>query len=186
MVAAPRDDLDAALDAARVGTPYGYDALYTAFAGSVSGYLRARRVRDPEAITNEVFLRAFRTLGDFTGDAERFRAWIFTIARHAAIDELRRSARRPVEVSEPAAVEVVGGDVEDDVLARLADDRVANLLEQLSPDQRDVVLLRIVADLSVEQTAAVLDKSYEAVKALQRRALARLRRVISSSKGVPR
>jgi RNA polymerase sigma-70 factor (ECF subfamily) len=179
------DTLDRALEAARAQTPYGYHDLYTALAGTVAGYVRARGVRDAEGLTNEIFLRAFRTLESFDGDAERFRAWLFTIARNAAIDERRRARRRPVEVFDPPP-DVVGGDVEDDVLARLADERVAALLEHLSVDQRDVLLLRVIADLSVEQTADVLDKSYEAVKALQRRALGRLRRAISSAKGVPR
>jgi RNA polymerase sigma-70 factor (ECF subfamily) len=56
----------------------------------------------------------------------------------------------------------------------------------LSPDQREVIALRVVADLSVEQTAAAVDKSYEAVKALQRRGLATLRRTLSDPEGVPR
>jgi RNA polymerase sigma-70 factor (ECF subfamily) len=179
------DGLDRALEAARAGTPYGYHDLYTALAGPVAGYLRARGVSDADGLTNEAFVRAFRALDTFDGDADRFRAWLFTIARNAAIDERRRTRRRPVEVFDPPP-EVVGGDVEDDVLARLANERVAVLLDLLSPDQRDVILLRVVADLSVEQTADVLAKSYEAVKALQRRALERLRRAISSPKGVPR
>ena len=79
-----------------------------------------------------------------------------------------------------------GGDVEDDVFARLADERIRGLLEQLTPDQRDVLLLRIVADLSIDETASVLGKGYEAVKALQRRGLTDLRRALVDQKGVPR
>jgi RNA polymerase sigma-70 factor (ECF subfamily) len=60
------------------------------------------------------------------------------------------------------------------------------LLERISPDQSEVLLLRIVADLSVDETAAVVGKSYEAVKALQRRGLAALRRQLSEEEGVPR
>jgi len=67
----------------------------------------------------------------------------------------------------------------------LARERVRRLLDQLSPDQRDVLVLRIVADLSVEQTAAVVGKSYEAVKALQRRGLASLKRGLLADEGVP-
>jgi RNA polymerase sigma-70 factor (ECF subfamily) len=68
------------------------------------------------------------------------------------------------------------GDVEDDTFAVLARDSVRNLLNVLSPDQRDVVLLRIIADLSVEEVARMLDKREGAIKALQHRALAALRR----------
>jgi RNA polymerase sigma-70 factor (ECF subfamily) len=82
--------------------------------------------------------------------------------------------------------ERAGGDVESDVIARLAGERVRSLLDRISPDQREVLLLRIVADLSVEETASVVGKGYEAVKALQRRGLAALRREISGGQGVPR
>ena len=72
------------------------------------------------------------------------------------------------------------------MIARLADERARSMLERISPEQRDVLLLRIVADLSVEQTAAVVGRSYEAVKALQRRGLGALRRQLSAEQGVPR
>jgi RNA polymerase sigma-70 factor (ECF subfamily) len=72
------------------------------------------------------------------------------------------------------------------LLTRLAEDRVRALLDHLSPDQREALMLRVVADLSVEETAAVMGKGYEAVKALQRRGLATLRRQLSEGEGVPR
>ncbi len=184
----PNHDLDAALDAARAGQARGYDVLFRALGGPVVGYLRARGVHDPDDLTNAVFLRAFRALHTFTGDGERFRSWLFTIAHHASVDDRRRRNRRTVETGFDEVATEPGGDgdeVADAVLARLAQERVDALLARLSPDQRDVLTLRIVADLTVEQTAAVLGKSYEAVKALQRRGLAALRRELSADEVVP-
>ncbi len=63
---------------------------------------------------------------------------------------------------------------------------VRRMLTRLAPDQRDVLLLRVLGDLTVAQTAAVVGKSYEAVKALQRRGIATLRRNIDADEGVPR
>ena len=71
------------------------------------------------------------------------------------------------------------------MLTRLADERVKQLLHHLSDDQREVLMLRIIADLSVDDTAAIVGKSYEAVKALQRRGLASLRRVVRAAAVVP-
>jgi RNA polymerase sigma-70 factor (ECF subfamily) len=177
----------AAIEAARAGDQRGFAALFGAFGAPIAGYLRGRGVSDPEGLANEVFVRAFRTLETFRGDVDGFRSWLFTIAHHAAVDDRRRAARRPVEVpTDDGASELAGGDVEVDVLARLAQERVGALLDLLSPDQRDVVLLRIVGDLSVAETAEVLGRTYEGVKALQRRALARLRRALASGEGVPR
>jgi len=183
---ASRANLDDALDRARDGRPSGFDELFRATGPAVAGYLRARQVSDPDGLANDVFLRAFTRLPTFAGDGERFRTWLFTIAHHAAIDDSRRRRRRPQETPLERAAESVGGDVEDDVVARLASERVSRLLDGLSPDQRDVLLLRIVADCSVEETAIMLGKGYEAVKALQRRGLAALRRQLSSHEGVPR
>ena len=171
-------DVDRALDRARAGDERGFDVLFRATGASVVGYLRSRNVSDPDGVANEVFLRAFRSIHTFTGDGARFRSWLFTIAHNAAIDDARRRRRRINETSLDTSADPAGGDVEDDVDASLAHDRVEALLDRLSPDQRDVIALRIIADLSVDQTAAVLDKSYEAVKALQRRGLASLRRAL--------
>ena len=179
-------DLDAALERARSGDARGFEVLFQATSAPVVGYLRTRNVSDPDGVANDVFLRAFRTIHTFRGDTHRFRSWLFTIARNAAIDDARRRRRRVTEAPLDEVAEPVGGDVEADVSAALAADRVRGLLDQLSPDQRDVIALRVIAGLSVEQTAAVVDKSYEAVKALQRRGLAALRRALSDQQGVPR
>ena len=93
------------------------------------------------------------------------------------IDDRRRSNRQPAVQRDIAGDDEVGlGDVEEDAFASLAHDQVRDLVAVLSPDQRDVVLLRIVADLSVEDVARLLGKREGAVKALQHRALAALRR----------
>jgi RNA polymerase sigma-70 factor (ECF subfamily) len=175
----PTDELAVAVEQAQAGDGRGFEALFGAFGGQIAGFLRARNVSDPEAVTNDVFVRAFRAIHTFRGDSARFRVWLFTIARHAAIDDARRRRRRVEEVPLDGVPEAVGGDVEDDAATHLAGERVTALLQRLSPDQRDVLVLRIVADLSVDETAAVLGKSYEGVKALQRRGLASLRRHIS-------
>jgi len=69
--------------------------------------------------------------------------------------------------------------VETQVLRAAASDRVRRIIEQLGPEQRDVLLLRILGDLTVEQTAQVVGKSTGAVKALQRRGLAAITSALS-------
>jgi RNA polymerase sigma-70 factor (ECF subfamily) len=180
------DQLEIAIERARAGDQRGFEALFRTLGASVLGYLRARGVSDPDGIANEVFLRAFRAIHTFRGDANRFRSWIFTIAHHAAVDDGRRRRRRVAESPLAAAPEPSGGDVEGTVLANLAHERVQTLLSGLSEDQRDVLMLRIVADRSVAETAAILGKSPEAVKALQHRGLAALHRALSADGAVSR
>jgi RNA polymerase sigma-70 factor (ECF subfamily) len=122
----------------------------------------------------------------FDGDADEFRSWVFTIAHNAALDDLRRRRRRVDERSTARPPESLGGDVETLFMARLADERVRDLLELLTDDQQSVLLLRVVSGLSVRETAAVLGKGEEAVKGLQRRGLAALRRELERKEGVPK
>ena len=180
------DDLDHALNLVRAGDSRGFDVLFRAHSSAVVGYLRARQVNDADDLANEVFVRAFRSIHTLKGDADRFRTWLFGIAHNAAVDDARHRGRRPREHSLDAASDVGGGDVESEALAQIDQALVRRLLDDLAPDQRDVLLLRVVGDLSVAQTAAVVNKSYEAVKALQRRGIAALRRNLEASEGVPK
>lgn len=167
------------LTAARANAPWAFERLYHEVAPAVAGYLRLRGASEPEDLTNEVMLGVFRGLGDFEGDAAGFRSWVFTIAHRRMIDDRRRRAVRPAAAGRPEAdTQLPGGDVEQEALAWLADGRVRRLLDELTDDQRDVLLLRVVADLSVHETARVTDKQPGAVKMLQRRGLKALRRAL--------
>lgn len=176
---APLPRVTTMVQAAREGSAAAFEQLYRAMAGQVSSYLRWHRATDPDGLTNDVFAQVHRNLPRFTGDEQGFRSWVFTIAHHRMIDDRRRANRMPLVDDDAGVEEHMGtGDVEDDVLAWLAHDRVRDLLAVLSRDQREVLLLRIVADLPVEEVARILDKSEGAIKALQHRALNALRRHI--------
>lgn len=161
------------LAAARGGEEATWRELYLELAPSVLGYLRVRGMPDFEDLGGEVFLQVVRDLPRFSGDERQFRAWVLSIARNRLIDERRRRARRPVE---PAPEEVLVsegpvGNVEAEALAGLGMKDLLRLVAQLSPDQQDVIVLRLVADLTVEEVASAVGKRPGAVKALQRRGL---------------
>jgi RNA polymerase sigma-70 factor (ECF subfamily) len=166
------------LDGARAGVPPACRLLYESLAGRVLGYLRLHGAEDPEDLTSEVFLRVFSHLDEFRGDASGLSAWVFTIAHRALIDERRRHGRRPrtVELTESMPEALSGGNAEADALQGVEDDEVMELLDRLTPDQREVLALRIIADLPIEQVARVLHKRPGTVKALQHRGVAALRR----------
>jgi RNA polymerase sigma-70 factor (ECF subfamily) len=173
--------LDAALEQARDGDQGGYLVLWRNLSPAVCGYLRAKGATDPDATCNEVFLGAFRALGDFVGDVDQFRGLLFTIAQRRLADEFRRRARRPLEV--PWSLELdqrCDPSAEHQVLASRGDGDAKDLLDALPADQRDVMMLRIFGDLTIEQIATALDKSPGAVKQLQRRGLDNLRRRVTT------
>ena len=127
-----------------------------------------------------MFLGVLTTIPSFTGDEERFRSWVFTIAHSRLVDERRRADRRPQRAGRDHDVnlDTPGGDAEEDALQLLSTERVRSLCHQLVPDQRDVLLLRLMAGLTIEAIAEALGKSSGAVKALQRRGLANLRKIL--------
>lgn len=176
-------DFDSVLLAAQHGAPWALERLYLGLSPGVAGYLRVQGAADPDDLTNEVFLGVLRGIASFRGDEDRFRSWVFTIAHSRLTDERRRAGRRPQVVDGVRAVDLdrIGGDAEAEALDRLAAVRVQALCEQLVPDQRDVLLLRLMAGLTIEAIAEALDKSEGAVKALQRRGLANLRKILERS-----
>lgn len=179
------DDLDLLVDAARAGGGWAFGRLWELLAPAVAGYLRRRGVRDVDDVTSEVFLAAFRGIGRLEGDGAAFRAWLFTIAHHKAVDAVRRPTRElPVDAGAGTDGELlldrgVSRSAEDEAMDRVGGAAALRSLDVLTADQREVLLLRVVADLSLAETAQVLGKPVGAVKALQHRALARLRAAVS-------
>ncbi len=168
-------EFSAVLEAARAGGEWAWSRLYGELAGPVLGYLRARGATEPEDLLGEVFLQVARNLSSFSGDVAGFRSWVFTIAHRRLIDERRARSRRPLElVADPESGP--SGDPAVIVVDRLSEERIAAMLGCLVPDQRDVLLLRIIGGITVEDVAAILGKTIGAVKALQRRALQTIKR----------
>jgi RNA polymerase sigma-70 factor (ECF subfamily) len=169
----PFDDV---LSAAQAGAGWAFEVLYRDLSPSVTGYLRLHGAVEPDDLASETFLGVFTGLAGFRGDEDALRAWVFTIAHRRLVDDWRRRSRRP-QLTDDAGdlTEHVGGDVEDDVLLRSGAQAVHDLCGTLPTDQCSVLLLRILADLTVEQVAEVLGRSVASVKALQRRGLRSLR-----------
>ena len=169
--------MDDAVAAARTGDPAAFGQLWRELSPRVAGYLRSHGVADAEDVTSDVFLAVFRQMGHFSGGGAAFRALVFTVAHRRQVDWHRQRTRRGTWVTlDEAGPDPTEPSAEAAALGLLAEKEVAEVLETLTPDQRSVLLLRVVADLSLEETATVLGKDLGAVKSLQHRALARLRR----------
>jgi RNA polymerase sigma-70 factor (ECF subfamily) len=169
------------LGACRVGAEWAWRLVYEELAPSLLRYHRARRTAAPEDLVGDTFVRVIRGLRGFEGTEEEFRAWVFAISRRRAIDVARSAVRHPEQLA--AFDDLVGrggtGNAEDDAIRSLEEERIRAVLDGLTSDQRDVLLLRLLSDLTVEQVATIVGKSPGAVKALQARGLEQVRRKIS-------
>jgi RNA polymerase sigma factor (sigma-70 family) len=169
---------------ARCREPGAVTRIYTAYAPALFRFFLAAVGDRPTAedLTGDVFRSAIEGLPRFRGPVEALGGWLFGIARHDLSDYRRRQARRLVQplddLLEEAALATGADDPEELAIERIEGDRVLAALRQLSPDQREVLLLRLAANLTAPEVARILHKSTEAVKALQRRGLARLARLL--------
>jgi RNA polymerase sigma factor (sigma-70 family) len=178
------DQEDALVAAARAGDPDAFGRLWELLAPVVAGYLRTRGVAEPDDVTSEVFLAAFARIGDFVGGGAPLRRFLFTVAHHKSVDDVRRrfGARVPRQVELTEDVDPRhAASAEDEALREVYGEDVQRLLALLPATQREVLLLRVVTGLDVADVAAVLGRSEGAVKQLQHRALTTLRRQVGGN-----
>jgi RNA polymerase sigma factor (sigma-70 family) len=175
------EHFDAILSAAQAGGDWAWRRLYEANAPGLLRYLRARGEPDAEDVVGETFVRIVWHIDHFVGGEAAFRTWLFTIARNIVVDGHRKRARRPAEPVPHQRLHAVApvADVEDEAMRDLSDDHVREVLDELSSDQRDVLLLRILGGLTIAEISRVLGRREGAVKMLQARGIASIRRKIS-------
>jgi RNA polymerase sigma factor (sigma-70 family) len=172
----------AVLDAARDGDESAWTEIYRDLAPTVLGYLRGQRSVSPEDTASEVFLQIVRDLDGFEGDESSFRSWVFTIAHHRLIDARRADQRRPSDAVPVTDLDdhLPPDECEPSALDNVATSELTSIVHRLTPDQRDVLLLRFVAGLTLPEIATIVDKRLGAVKALQRRGLASLQNELAA------
>ncbi|HEV3172695.1 MAG TPA: RNA polymerase sigma factor [Actinocrinis sp.] len=168
--------LDPALDAARAGSESGIAELWRALNPPILRYLRVVVGESAEDVASETWLHAAREIRQFRGDATGFRVWLFRVARHRALDELRRVGRRREDPAglDAADERVARDDPAAEALERFTTQRALGMIAGLPPDQAEAVMLRVVAGMDVAQTASVLGKRPGAVRIATMRGLRRL------------
>jgi RNA polymerase sigma-70 factor (ECF subfamily) len=159
--------------------------LYEATSQRLFGYLLAR-LGEPAAaedLLQDVYLAALQGIDRFRGQSEgEFIAWILKIARAKLADRLRSRYRHPELIRDDVESPGLADDPLQAVDQRQQSRELAEALSRLTPDQRDVVVSRMVMGLDLEQTAKVLGKNVGSIKSLQHRALAQLARILQEGK----
>lgn len=171
---------DKFLDEARAGSQDAFAALYERLRLPVFRYLLSRTGDRDEAedLLSEVFAAVANGIRSFDGSMDAFVGWVFTIARNDVADARRAKRRQSVQaVPDPPEVERLP-DPADAVVDRLDATRVQGALVRLTDDQREVVLMRFVAGRTLAEVATALGRPISAVKSLQHRGLAALRRAL--------
>jgi RNA polymerase sigma-70 factor, ECF subfamily len=176
----PFDDQIAA--GVRRGDPDALTEVYRALSGPLTAYLRSQ-VRDPqlaEDLATETFLKLVRGCRRLEGGPFQIRSWLYRVAQRNVIDHLRARSRRPDEELTDLPPEQINDESDPAFAVEDRDtlERIRKALEQLSPDQAEVLRLRLIAGLSAPEVASVVGKTEGAVRALQHRGVATLARHI--------
>jgi RNA polymerase sigma-70 factor (ECF subfamily) len=171
------DDLAEALTKAIAGDEAGFAVVWRSLQPAVLRYLRVVVGAAAEDVASETWLQAARDLCGFDGGVPAFRVWLFRIARHRGIDELRRTGRRREESTGSFEEQAVGAPVRDaaaEVLEEMGTAWALELIATLPRHQAEAVMLRVVAGLDVASAAEVLGKRPGAVRVATMRGLRRL------------
>jgi RNA polymerase sigma-70 factor, ECF subfamily len=173
-------DAQAVLAAAIRREQWAIATLFRAYQPLVLRYLRAQAPGVADDLAGEVWVAVARGLGRFTGDEAGFRGWLFTIARRRLSDHRRNVGRRrtdpvPQERLDAADQTRDGLDPASVVVDRIrAQQAIDVIMADLSADQADAVLLRVVAGLDVAEVARIMGRTPGAVRVLCHRALRRV------------
>jgi RNA polymerase sigma-70 factor, ECF subfamily len=164
------------LAAAQGGDEQAFAVLWRDLQPAVLRYFQVAAGEAAEDLAADTWVSVIRRLRRFRGDERAFRAWVFTVARHRAIDWHRQAARRPTR---PIPVELLAErPAPDDPVAAVFEAQSTRaalaLLAELPADQAEVVALRVLGGLEVAEVARIVGKRPGAVRVLAHRGLRRL------------
>lgn len=162
-----------------------FDELYSRYSPRVFGYLYQRlngNTEEAEDLTSEVFAKVYEKIDRFQVQGAPLSSWLFRIAHNRLIDSVRRRPKQ-TQVALDDAPQLAAGPVFGGIDQAVALDQIKVGLARLTAEQRQVIVLRFLEGKSLAETAAVVGRNEDAVKKLQARGLASLRRGIECLSG---
>lgn len=168
------DELTAAVAGAQRGDSECFRVLYREVQPKLLRYLSFLVDNDAEDIASETWLQATRDFHKFSGNFDNFRGWITTIARHRAMDHLRKHSRQPPAVPMPLeefSFFASADDTEARAIESITTDDAVKMISSLPRDQAEAVMLRAVVGMDAKTAAAVAGKRAGAIRTAAYRGL---------------
>ena len=133
---------------------------------------------EAEDMTQQVFVRAYESIGSYRSRGVPFSAWLFRIAHNQMVDYVRkRSKKQTISLDETLPI-MDNTNLEHDVETKFEMEKVATAAKQLTKAQQEVISLRFAGGLSIAEVAKTMRKSEGAIKALQHSAILALRKTL--------
>ena len=168
------------VDRAQRGDREALEELYLIHFDRIYSYLHVSvgNRHDAEDLTTQTFLKMLESIGKFRWRSAPFSAWLFRIAHNLAMDHFRAARRWQPEEEVPEPEPDESTSAEAGALHSIGRKSMLELIDDLSPDQQQVLTLKFVFNLPNAEVAAILDKTEGAIKSLQHRALVSLQKQI--------
>jgi RNA polymerase sigma-70 factor, ECF subfamily len=171
------------LAAAKAGDKAAIASIYQTYFEPIYQFVRLRvgDAATAEDLTSEVFIKFIKALRGNAAPHSSLRAWIFRVARNAIYDHYGREAELPSETLEQWIPSDSDTNPEVQAIQALSVERARRAIRQLAPAQQEVLMLRFDQQLSLQETADIMGKNVNAIKALQFRAVTSLRQLLETS-----
>ena len=168
----------ALVDRAKQGDRDALEELYLIHFDRIYGYLHVSVGNRPDAedLTTQTFVKMLESIGKFRWQSAPFSAWLFRIAHNLAMDHFRASKRWQPEEEVPEPPPDESTSAEAGALESIGQKSMLELIEDLSAEQRQVLILKFVFNFSNAEAATILGKTEGAIKSLQHRALVSLQK----------
>jgi RNA polymerase sigma-70 factor, ECF subfamily len=166
------------VERAQAGDRAALEELYLLHFDRIYSYLHMSvgNRHDAEDLTNQTFVKMLESIARFEWRKVPISAWLFRIAHNLAMDHFRASRRWQPEEEVPEPEDSAEHSAEDEALQAIGTRSMLEMIEDLSPDQQQVLTLKFVFNFGNAEVATILGKTEGAIKSLQHRALATLQR----------
>jgi RNA polymerase sigma-70 factor, ECF subfamily len=164
------------------GDDQAFGKLYDKYIDEIYRFIlmRVRSKEEAQDLTNEVFLKIWQYINNNDTDIDNVRAFLYRIARNIVIDKYRKSGKELLALDEDMIESIPDEslDLEDEVQKKDELNEVLGVVDKLPEDQRELILMKYVQDLSVKEIAQVLEKSRGAVRVSLHRAIKKLKTLL--------
>lgn len=165
---------------ARQGDKEAFAELYESHFDKIYRYMVVKIGNKAEAedMTQQVFIRAYESIGSYQWQGIPFSAWLFRIAHNQIVDFIRKASKKPTVPLDESLPIVGDSNPQMEVEVKLNMEQVTMAARQLTKAQREVISLRFAGGLSISEVASAMHKSEGAIKALQHSAILALRKAL--------
>jgi RNA polymerase sigma-70 factor (ECF subfamily) len=163
-----------------------FGQLYDTYVDQIFRYVyyKVGNITESQDLTGQTFLKAFENIESYEVRDVAFSSWLYRIAHNLVVDHFRRESKRErLSIDEQPPAPSDQGNPAETVMADMESERLYEAMQKLTHNQREVLVLKFIDNLSNGQVAEIMGVTVGAVKSTQKRGLLSLNRIMGNSSG---